>query len=59
MNDKEVIRLLMEKEREITNKIHNAIEEILRGKGNAAEELNACVGGIEYTVSEILRIYNR
>ena len=62
INTKQIINLLLSKENEISNKFHNAINELLRlgydserGKGIVTDLIDS----IEYTLEEIDRITKR
>lgn len=62
MSDRDVVNYLLIKEIEISNRIHNAVTEILRhgynterGKSQAPD----MIGSIQYILEDIERIVNR
>lgn len=62
MKDHEIAELLLSKEVEITNKIHNAVGDILRLGTDSERGKNIIpdlIESIEYTLSDITRIVNR
>ena len=62
MKDNEIVDLLLSREIEITNKIHNAVNDILR-IGTESERgkviIPDLIQSIEYTLDDITRIANR
>lgn len=62
MKDHEIAELLLSKEVEITNKIHNAVGDILRLGTDSERGKNIIpylIESVEYTLSDITRIVNR
>lgn len=62
MNTNQVIRLLLSKEIEISNKFHNTIEQLLRigyETDRGKNEIPDLISSIEYSLEEIERIINR
>ena len=62
MNTNQVVRLLLSKEIEISNKFHNTIEQLLRigyETDRGKNEIPDLISSIEYSLEEIERIINR
>lgn len=62
MNEKQIISLLLSKENEITNKFHQAVEQILRlgwDSERAKMEIPDLIESVQYSLEEVLRIINR
>lgn len=58
MNEKRVVSILIEKESLITNRFHQAIEEIMRvgcDTERARQEIDALVDSVQYTLEELQR----
>ena len=54
--DREVVRLLLSKESEITSKIHNSIEEILRlgyDSDRGKDSVFSMINSIKYSLDEL------
>ena len=62
MDTKQVVNLLLNKEIEITNKIHQAVSQIMR-LGYESErdkkEISDLIDSIQYTLEDLERIVNR
>lgn len=61
MNTKQVVNILLNKEIEITNKIHTAVNEIMRlgyESERGKREISDLIKNIEYTLEDLERIVN-
>ena len=61
MDDKQIIRFLLMKELEISQKIHNTIEEVMRlglNSERGKEEIPEMINSIESSLEDIKRIIN-
>lgn len=62
MNTNQVVDLLLNKELEISSKVHNVATELLRIRYESERgrnEVQRCLDSIRYTLDEIERILNR
>lgn len=62
MNERQIISLLLSKENEVSNKFHQAIEQILRlgwNSDRSKQEIPDLIESIQYSLEEIERIINR
>lgn len=55
MENKEAIKLLLNRENEISGKFHHCVEEIMRGK-DVHREIDLLIGSVQYALEEIERI---
>jgi|GEM_PF-5827574 len=58
MDDKQYIRLLLNKSIDIHNRFNNSIEEIVR-KGHGEQQVRDLIESLRYVTDEIERIINR
>ena len=58
MEDRECIKLLLNKNVEIMNRVNATIEQILR-RGNGTEEIKSLIESLRYVTDDIERIINR
>ena len=62
MDTKQVVNLLLSKETEITNKIHQAVSQIMRlgyESERGKKEIPDLTDSIQYTLEDLERIVNR
>lgn len=62
MDTKQVVNLLLNKETEITNKIHQAVSQIMRlgyESERGKKEIPDLIDSIQYTLEDLERIVNR
>lgn len=62
MNDRQIIDMLLNKELEISSKIHQSINTILRygyDESKCKKEIAYLIETIQYTLDDIVRIANR
>lgn len=62
MDTKQVVNLLLNKETEITNKIHQAVSQIMRlgyESERGKKEIPDLIDSIQYTLEDLERIINR
>lgn len=62
MKNREIIKLLLIKELEISNKIHNAIDEIFRldyETQRGKDAVNDMIDSIEFSLEDLLRVIDR
>lgn len=62
MNDKQIVDALLNKESEISNKFHQAINQILRvgyETERGKQTITDLIDSVQYTLEEIERIINR
>lgn len=62
MDTKQVVNLLLNKEIEITNKIHQAVSQIMRlgyESERGKKEIPDLINSIQYTLEDLERIVNR
>jgi hypothetical protein len=62
MDTKQVVNLLLNKEIEITNKIHQAVSQIMRlgyESERGKKEIPDLIDSIQYTLEDLERIVNR
>ena len=62
MDTKQVVNLLLTKETEITNKIHQAVSQIMRlgyESERGKKEIPDLINSIQYTLEDLERIVNR
>lgn len=62
MDTKQVVNLLLNKEIEITNKIHQAVSQIMRlsyESDRGKKEIPDLIDSIQYTLEDLERIVNR
>lgn len=62
MDTKQVVNLLLNKETEITNKIHQAISQIMRlgyESERGKKEIPDLIDSIKYTLEDLERVVNR
>ena len=62
MNTEQVVNLLLTKEVEITNKIHQVVDQIMRlgyESERGKKEIPGLIDSIQYTLEDLERIVNR